>query len=745
MHNKQEKLFYPVIKAYFEKNQSIRKIAKNFNLHYQTVFKWIKHFKKFKNPPLFKPWNRSPEKIETLIIKYKERYPWLTIKQAQKLLLEKNIKISCYGIWNIWKRNGYSGFDKKEFSNDFTDFIILTKEAKIKLMQAEYLFSIGKITEAARILNSITWLPKNDLVLKIPEELLNLRRRIEKLSIDFGKVSLAEYIKKAKIIFQRCIKNQWYYSALRTGAALLYALSWLGDVREQKRLIKKIEKLLPNKKRRPKDLMPIYLTLLLAKIHTFIQMLKITDAMRLARYCYHLLLQHKKPLYDFLYDLAVQFIYLEDYNTAKKLLHKAMVGIDEQKKKKLMVMLAVYVYLLRCDKKNASKILNKAQIHDWATKDVHLPRFQAMLALIEGRVSEAINLSQKALDASKGTGISSDIANAYLVRASIYMALGEREKAELLLNELIKFAKKVSMRRQATIAKVLLKKIPQKEELLKLPTIRLALILKNFGYKAAYRFALKRGIMLYFYRYLLFCPEFVQKRIAKNKPTYLPKAILRLPIFNTKTDVYHINLLGKITTFRNQKYLKFHLSPKDTAILLFIITRINEPEKSLNLNELYKNFWSKSKNPARIFSHSLVRIKKALKIPAHYLEIKRQNGESYLINQNIYFTTDYQEFEQTLAQAKALERVGEWGFARKEYLRAFKLFRGEPFKKNFDNWSVDMRFKILSQFETEAINFAKSCIEHGNKNDARKILQKVLKIIPDSEEAKKLSDSLITL
>ncbi|MEO0143072.1 MAG: hypothetical protein ABIL15_06950, partial [candidate division WOR-3 bacterium] len=66
-----------------------------------------------------------------------------------------------------------------------------------------------------------------------------------------------------------------------------------------------------------------------------------------------------------------------------------------------------------------------------------------------------------------------------------------------------------------------------------------------------------------------------------------------------------------------------------------------------------------------------------------------------------------------------------------------------PFKKNFDNWSVDMRFRILSQFETEAINFAKSCIEHGNKNDARKILQKVLKIIPDSEEARKLSDSLI--
>ncbi|MEO0096199.1 MAG: hypothetical protein ABIL66_09970, partial [candidate division WOR-3 bacterium] len=325
----------------------------------------------------------------------------------------------------------------------------------------------------------------------------------------------------------------------------------------------------------------------------------------------------------------------------------------------------------------------------------------------------------------------------------VYMCLGEKEKAKSLLVNLKKFLKKRKMKRQLLITNILLQKIPQNKEFFKLSTIKLAWVLKNRGYMGAYQFAVRKGILFYFYRYLFFYPDFVQKRIAKNKPTYLPKAILRLPIFNTKTDVYHINLLGKITTFRNQRYHKFHLSPKDSAILLFIITRINEPEKSLNLNELYENFWSKSKNPARIFSHSLVRIKKALKIPAHYLEIKRQNGESYLINQNIYFTTDYQEFGQTLARAKALERAGEWGIARKEYLRAFKLFRGEPFKKNFDNWSVDMRFKILTQLETEAINFAKSCLEHGNKNDARKILQKVLKIIPDSQEVKGLLDGLM--
>ncbi|MEO0129964.1 MAG: hypothetical protein ABIL02_06975, partial [candidate division WOR-3 bacterium] len=136
---------------------------------------------------------------------------------------------------------------------------------------------------------------------------------------------------------------------------------------------------------------------------------------------------------------------------------------------------------------------------------------------------------------------------------------------------------------------------------------------------------------------------------------------------------------------------------------------------------------------ARNLSRYLIKLKRTLRIHKHQIEINRYTN--LLVNKSIFFTTDYQEFEQALARAKALERAGEWSFARKEYLQAFKLFRGEPFKKNFDNWSVDMRFKILSQFENEAINFAKSCIEHGNKNDARKILQKVLKIIPDSQDA----------
>jgi len=129
-------------------------------------------------------------------------------------------------------------------------------------------------------------------------------------------------------------------------------------------------------------------------------------------------------------------------------------------------------------------------------------------------------------------------------------------------------------------------------------------------------------------------------------------------------------------------------------------------------------------------------------LPGHLLGISSRFTEPRLVNHGIHFTTDYDELETLLVQAKALERAGEWGFARKEYLRAFKLFRGEPFKKNYDNWSLDMRHKILTQLETEAVHFAKICLEHNNKSDAKKVLEKVLKIIPDSEESQNLLETL---
>lgn len=102
-----------------------------------------------------------------------------------------------------------------------------------------------------------------------------------------------------------------------------------------------------------------------------------------------------------------------------------------------------------------------------------------------------------------------------------------------------------------------------------------------------------------------------------------------------------------------------------------------------------------------------------------------------LVNEGVIFTTDYQYYEETIIRAKALERAGEWGFAKREYLRAFKLFRGEPFKKMYDNWSDDKRLEILFSYETEVLSFAKELRERGRDEEAQKLLKKAEKIVPD--------------
>lgn len=761
MYNKYHNLRRAVIDEYLQNKSSIRELAKKYYIHYQTVFKWIKLYKKFKENLFYnyrKPWNRSPSHIESLVIKYKERFPNLTLKQAQKLLSKEKIRISYRGVWNIWKRNGYAGFDPNTISNDFTDLIKLTKESELKLIQAQELYRKGLIEESTHLLNSIPVLSKNDLVLKIPEEFLNTRRKLEKLTMQFGTIPLSEYLKKAKNLYQQCIRNHWNYSALRIGMALLVALSWYGSPEEQKTWTKKIESLIHHTTKRSKDILPIYFTLQLSKCHNLVQRLKIKEAFLIARYCYRLISQHKKPLYNFMYDLGIQFIDLEDYKTAEKLLKRALEGVDDTRQKRIKTLLAIYIYLLKDDKKTAQKLLKDAEIHNWA-KDAQLSRFESLFSLIKGNPSEALILAQKALNTSKQAGLLLDITNSYLAMASASMCLQETRKAQELLHIIKDFTKKNKMNRQFIVANVLLRKIPEQEEILKLSTVKLAWILKNRGYIAGYEYARSKGLMFYFYRYLFFYPEIVQRRIEKNKPTFLPKTILRLPIFNAEALTYRINFLGKLTVYRNQKYLKVCLSPKDTGVLLYIIHHSKEPQNVLNLSPVYANFWQKSSKPARIFSHCLVRIKKALNIPAHYFEVKTNLGESILINNGIYFTTDYQEFEQTIARAKALQRAGEWEFAKKEFLQAFKLFLGEPFKKNFDDWSLNMRFKILTELETEAINFAKICLEYDKEStkksggrqierrmpkhmaDAKKVLQKVLKIMPDSEEIRKLLDS----
>jgi hypothetical protein len=49
-----------------------------------------------------------------------------------------------------------------------------------------------------------------------------------------------------------------------------------------------------------------------------------------------------------------------------------------------------------------------------------------------------------------------------------------------------------------------------------------------------------------------------------------------------------------------------------------------------------------------------------------------------------------------------------------------------------------MRRVILNKLESEVLHFAKSCFEHGNRADAKRVVERVTKIISNSEEIEKM-------
>jgi hypothetical protein len=108
--------------------------------------------------------------------------------------------------------------------------------------------------------------------------------------------------------------------------------------------------------------------------------------------------------------------------------------------------------------------------------------------------------------------------------------------------------------------------------------------------------------------------------------------------------------------------------------------------------------------------------------------VRQRYGQKQVLNRGIYFTTDAKDFETMLAQATALRRIGMWEYARVEYRRAFKLVRGVPLQVQYDEWSVDMRHRILSQFEEAVKAYAQECRRHGTSKIDQRIIRKTTQL-----------------
>ena len=743
MNNTQGQLRLQAVKHYLSTGDSFRKTARKFGVYYPTVFKWVKLYKEQGEQRLLMnykiPWNRIKKEIEDKIVLMKENDPRLTVRMTKQVLEREGIRISIKGIWGVWKRYGYAGFKKNDMNDTFTEFCPWTIEAKKKFELAKDIFEKGDKKGTARILNTIPFLPMNELILEIPDSFLNLRRRIEKIFCLNERTGLSQYLKETEKLYRILKKKHLNYSALRIGIKKVRASGWSGEPEQELAKIQELKKVL-----RRKDDYRSYLLfesrfmLSASEAIACAALLKIKQGYKAAQTCCMLLRRQKNPSPYFMFEVGILYGHLENFKEAEYWHKKSFDKVDEHTKKRINSHLAI-VYLNSGKYKKATHILKNIDVGGW----VHRPWiliFRSSLFIIRGMPQKAVTLATQAVRLLKSEGINRGIFYASYAAACSHCCLGEKEKARRILRRILPFLEKKKLEKEALLCRVFLSQPELNKD--PLPTVKVALLVMKGHYFRALSYARKQYLMSIFYRSNFFFPEIANALIEKGKPTGLPRAILKLPVFNKEMPVFHVKFLGDLVVYKNQEYVRTKLRPKDTAFLIHLCQKAMEPKKYISLEKIYRIFWKGKENAARNLSHLLVRLKKALKIPSHLLTVSSKTGYSSLINEGVYFTTDYQEFEQTLVQAKALERADEWRLAREEYLRAFKLFRGEPFKKMYNPWSESMRRVILNKLEAETICFTQKCLKRGSQQDAKKVLERVLQIMPGLDKPRKLLNDI---
>jgi len=376
----------------------------------------------------------------------------------------------------------------------------------------------------------------------------------------------------------------------------------------------------------------------------------------------------------------------------------------------------------------------------------------AFVAFGQGNLVDATKFFRESLEKSYKGELYNRLYATSVGLASVAMALNKKSEASAHLRKYLPLMKKHNLQRELVSLRFLLrdeKRFPEAMD--QMPAFHLFNLLARAqetgavgDYRTAVVFAHRHNLIGLLHRMIVFLPESVVHVLERGKQTGLPRALLRFPVFNQAVPVYHVKLLGDVTISKNQQHIRSHLRPKDRAFVTHLALRACASNRSILLDDLYRNFWIESSKPVDRLLHLLARIKSQLKIPRHLLTISSTAREPRLSNRGVYFTTDYNEFEILLTQAKSLERAGEWHFAKRDYIKAFALLRGRPFEKMYDPWSEDMRNAILNKVENDGVHFVKRCLESNNKKEARTVLDKVGRVITDSLDVNKLSDEIKT-
>ncbi|KPK71796.1 hypothetical protein AMJ87_06610 [candidate division WOR_3 bacterium SM23_60] len=754
MDNKRLKQRLAAVRAYLNSKESLRTTATRFHINYRTLFKWVQLYRQGGEKRLLasykKPWNRMTQAAEREIVRLKEECPDITIRAARDRLLDKGIRVSQKGVWGVWRRYGYAGYKKKEISTDFTKYSALTEEATAKLEQAKQLLADGKLQDAAMILNSVPSLPSNELLIRIPDHMLSLSRHVEKIGALFGTMPLSQYLKKLQSLYEKLKQAHMYYSALRVGFIEVLALEWSYRPQAQLERIGELKKLLTKcKECSSYTLFDVRYMLLVSEAIACAELMQLNKARTIARTCQRMLAHRRHVPIKLMYDLGALYSYLEEYQKALRWMWKIFKTSDPETKKQLALPYAGLLYTSG-QYDELKRFLKSVDITDQRGHRARLFTFNAHMQLMKGRPQQAIDSATHALIHARKDELTRLISLASVTIACAYSSMGETKKARDILRRLIPHLKERKLFKDlAWLTIILGQEVTGKGEVpttdSTYPSVVLARHMNKGEYVRAYNYAKRKGLLSPFYRYTFFFPDTVISRLEKGKPTYLPRAVRMLPLFNHKNPVIHIKFMGRFVVHKNQVYLRMKMPPKHNAFLTHFAFRASIPGSAIPLQQVLHNFWPRAQNPARNLSHLLFDIKKALKIPHHLITVTTQRGMRVVLNRGIYFALDYHEFEEALVRAHALLRADMWELARKEYVHAFGLWRGAPFKRMYDAWSDDFRNVAMNRFEREVIEFAKQCVQRKDYKTVRHILKRIEKAISDNPKLFSLKSKAATI
>lgn len=716
-----------IVKLHKEEKLSIKKLSQSTGIDYKTIWRWIKRYERDGEEGLKRKYNiknRILSNNEEIIADLKERDPCLTLQEAKEILRKKGIDISTKGIWNIWKKYGFVGFQKDKYSYYYHRYVYISPEVNYQLNKAKRLLKEKKIKSAAKILNSLPVCPEIEILKDIPDKYLNLKRRIDKLCNLFGKISFKEFKRKIRYLRKLAEKEGKIYTALRASVFELITLGMLNEPEERLKLIEKIKnyiskngKILINDKC---ILFYIYHSAGIAHAN----LNQPEEALKYAEKC-EKLIRNLPPF--FTVRLAGLYTFLENYRKAFLYLKRLEKKLTEEEKIFTgFYHLYIVVASIAGERELCKKIFNRLKrkkLHE----DSAVLTSMALTYVGKGDLIKAEYFARKGLQNAEVFGIKGYIYSTNMLLSAIYYSLGEKEKAKRILKFLLPLMKKYTLKIKISIIEYILNpEIIQDSKLNKkfYTIFSLNQFLRECSknitkrkVKKIFEFAKKANITGMLMRQILFFPEIINYALNKGIKPPLPKNFLNLPCFNRKIPVFNIKFLGPLKIYRNRKLIKKALTPLESSFLIFLSTSLKD---KIPIEEIINNYWKNCRNPKKAFYNLLSSLRKKLSIPLHLLYLK----ENHLYN-GIKFHSDWNEFEGHMVNARALMRIGEKKFAKKAFLKAFSLIRGNPFEKMYDRWSENLRDKILLTLREGIMEYKRNF-----KDEKNQIFQRIYEIFP---------------